>query len=62
MAERIINGWELNGQWDMKTFYGTQNQEKGYSDYPFYSKWFAMLDLINYCIKIKLSLLYLYNF
>jgi len=21
-----------------------------------------MLDLINYCIKIKLSLLYLYNF
>jgi N-ethylmaleimide reductase len=22
LAERILNGWEINRKWDMKTFYG----------------------------------------
>lgn len=36
LAERIINGWEINRNWDVKTFYGSE--PKGYTDYPFYEK------------------------
>lgn len=37
LAERIINGWELNWKWDMATFYDTKSGAKGYTDYPFYN-------------------------
>ena len=23
LAERIVNGWEVNSEWDSKTFFGT---------------------------------------
>lgn len=36
LAERIINGWEINRKWDMATFYDSKNGAKGYTDYPFY--------------------------
>ena len=37
LAERIINGWQINRKWDMPTFYG-QFGAKGFTDYPFYEK------------------------
>ena len=36
LAERLIEGKELNTNWDMKTFFGTQHGSNGYSDYPTY--------------------------
>lgn len=36
LAERIIKGQEVNKNWDVKTFYGCQHGEKGYTDYQFY--------------------------
>ncbi len=36
LADRILNGWQVNTKWDMKTFYGPFGKN-GYTDYPFYS-------------------------
>jgi len=38
LAERILNGWPINSNWDVKTFYDHRNGEKGLTDYPFYQK------------------------
>ena len=37
LAERIINGWPVNKDWDYKTFYGHELGAKGYTDYPYYT-------------------------
>lgn len=37
LVERLENGWELN-PYDRSTFYGAEPPEKGYNDYPFYTK------------------------
>lgn len=37
LVERLKNGWELNA-YDRSTFYGADPPEKGYVDYPVYSK------------------------
>lgn len=35
LAERIINGWEINKKLDKSTFYGNHGA-KGFTDYPSY--------------------------
>lgn len=37
LVERLQNGWELNPH-DRSTFYGAEPPERGYNDYPFFSK------------------------
>jgi len=37
LAERIINGYEINTKLDKSTFYGNAHGPKGYLDYPRYS-------------------------
>jgi 2,4-dienoyl-CoA reductase-like NADH-dependent reductase (Old Yellow Enzyme family) len=34
LTERVIGGKEVNFNWDMKLFYGTELGAKGYTDYP----------------------------
>ena len=38
LAERIINNYECNSNFDKSTFYGNANGPKGYTDYPIYKK------------------------
>jgi N-ethylmaleimide reductase len=38
LAERLIEGKELNTNWDMKTFFGTEHGVNGYIDYPRYDE------------------------
>lgn len=36
LAERILHGWEVNSNYDLKTFYGCDLGAAGYTDYPFF--------------------------
>jgi N-ethylmaleimide reductase len=38
LAERIVNGWEIERKQEMAFYYGSQLGAKGYVDYPFYQK------------------------
>ena len=38
LAERIVNGWPVNSNWDLKTFYGVEHGAKGLTDYPAYNQ------------------------
>ena len=36
LAERLIEGKQINDKWEFATFYGFQHGAKGYTDYPRY--------------------------
>ena len=38
LAERMINGWEIERKQNSALYYGNQLGANGYIDYPFYKK------------------------